>query len=213
MNNFLEHSLDRPIGELLELVQQRIMTRSTYFGVPTHKNPLDLWVYQEMIFELQPTVIIEIGNKFGGSTLALAHMLDILNKGRIIAVDIDHSKLHTQAKQHPRISFLEAAGLDAFKQVEQMISSDDQVLVIEDSSHTFDNTLEILRKYSSLVSSGSYLIVEDSICHHGLDVGPKPGPYEAIEVFCAENGKFTPDRMREDFLVTWNPTGFLKRIS
>ena len=213
MTDYLEDSLDRPIGELLKLVQDRIMTRSTYFGVPTHKNPMDLWVYQEIIFEVQPTVIIEIGNKFGGSTLALAHMLDVLDKGRIIALDIDHSKLHVSSSAHPRISFIEAAGLNAHAQVTQMISKDDRVLIIEDSSHTFDNTLAILRKYSRLVTLGSYLIVEDSICHHGLKVGPKPGPYEAIESFCMENEQFISDRNKEDFLITWNPKGFLKRVS
>ena len=59
--------------------------------------------------------------------------------------------------------------------------------MIEDSSHTYDNTLAVLRTYSGLTQVGDYFIVEDSICHHGLEVGPSPGPYEAIEAFVAEN--------------------------
>lgn len=213
MPHYIEDSLERPVSELLDVIQQRIMLHTTYFGVRTHKNPLDVWVYQEIIHALKPSVIIEIGNKFGGSTLALAHMLDVLNTGQVIAVDIDHSRLHESVLTHPRITFIEAPALDAFAQVQAMLSPRDTVLVIEDSSHTYDHTLAVLRKYSTLVTQDSYLIVEDSICHHGVNVGPSPGPYEAIETFCAETSSFMIERAREDFWVTWNPKGFLKRIS
>jgi cephalosporin hydroxylase len=53
------------------------------------------------------------------------------------------------------------------------------------------------------------MIVEDSICNHGLPWIPMPGPYEAIDHFLKINADFEIDRSREDFLVTWNPTGFL----
>jgi len=72
--------------------------------------------------------------------------------------------------------------------------------------------LNILRTYSSLVPSGGYFIVEDGICHHGLDTGPNPGPYEAIATFVAEHPEFVSDRDREPFGITWNPTGYLKRV-
>ena len=58
----------------------------------------------------------------------------------------------------------------------------------------------------------AYLIVEDGICHHGLDEGPAPGPYEAVETFLSEQDAFVLDRSRENFLITWNPKGFLKRV-
>jgi len=70
-----------------------------------------------------------------------------------------------------------------------------------------------LRSYSVLIKPGDYLIVEDSICHHGLSVGPEPGPYEAIETFVNENSDFEIDRSRESFLITWNPKGYLRRRS
>jgi hypothetical protein len=44
------------------------------------------------------------------------------------------------------------------------------------------------------VPVGGYFIVEDTICHHGLDVGPKPGPYEAVDAFLAERAQFERDR-------------------
>lgn len=213
MNTFLENSLDLPLGEVLEIIQNRIMTQSHYFGIQTHKNPMDMWVYQEIIIEVKPTVIIEIGNKFGGSTLAFAHLLDNLNRGRIIAIDIDQSRVHKCARSHPRIDWIEQPAVAAYEQAKSLINEDDIVLVIEDSSHTYKHTLDVLKHYSPLVSNGSYFIVEDSICHHGLSVGPNPGPYEAINTFCGESSHFEIDRSRESFLITWNPTGFLKRIN
>ncbi|WP_205127274.1 MULTISPECIES: CmcI family methyltransferase [unclassified Okeania] len=69
----------------------------------------------------------------------------------------------------------------------------------------------MLRTYSTLIKTGDYFIVEDGICHHGLPVGPKSGPYEAIEAFVNENSDFEIDRGRESFLITWNPKGYLRR--
>lgn len=207
----LEHSLDLPLSRVLALVQDRIMTGTTYFGVPTNKNPMDAWVYQELVHELQPDVIVEIGNKFGGSALYLAHLCDQLGKGRVIGLDVNPARLHPTAKAHPRIEFLHAGGAEGIGLVRERIAPGERVLVIEDSAHTFDHTLAVLRLYSPLVAPGGYFIVEDSICHHGLDVGPSPGPYEAIEAFLAENPDFESDRARERFLLTWNPKGFLRR--
>ena len=208
----LESSLTMPLGDVLEVMQKRIIDgRTTYFGVPTQKNPLDLWVYQEMLVARPPDVIIEIGNKYGGSALALAHLLDRLDRGRIIAIDIDHRPVHPAARAHPRITFIEGDACALADQVKALVPAGAEVLVIEDSSHTYDNTLGVLHAYSELIQPGGYFIVEDSICHHGLDVGPSPGPFEAIETFVGRNPAFEIDRARESFLITWNPKGYLRR--
>ncbi|MFH1135979.1 MAG: CmcI family methyltransferase [Pseudomonadota bacterium] len=60
---------------------------------------------------------------------------------------------------------------------------------------------------------GGYIIVEDTICHHGLDVGPDPGPWEAVELFLANQCSFELDRSRESFVLTWNPKGYIRRCS
>jgi cephalosporin hydroxylase len=208
---FLEESEAVPLKDVLVAMQDRIVRKTSYFGVPTQKNPLDFWVYQELITARRPDVILEIGNKFGGSTLALAHLLDLVGHGRIIALDIDHSNLHATATRHPRIQFIEGDAVALAPQVKSLIADNEDVLVIEDSSHTYENTLAVLREYSALVKPGGYFVVEDSICHHGLDTGPKPGAYEAIEAFLAENENFGSDRGMESFVVTWNPRGFLLR--
>ena len=213
MSVYMEQNLDMPLSKVLQVIQDRIITKSTYFGIPTLKSPVDFWIYQEIIFETKPDVIIEIGNNCGGSTLALAHICDLLDRGRVIGLDISHGKVPDHVRKHPRITFIEGDACQSFDNVSKLISKEDMVLVIEDSAHTYDNTLRVLETYSVLIKPGCYFIVEDSICHHGLVVGPKPGPYEAIETFVNVNSDFEIDRSRESFLITWNPKGYLKRRS
>jgi cephalosporin hydroxylase len=209
----LEQSLDMTLREILPTMQQRIVSATTYFGVQTLKNPLDFWVYQELITRVRPDVIVEVGNRFGGSALALAHLCDLMGNGRIIGLDVDHDQLAPVTRAHPRIMLIEGDACASFPAVRAMIGPDEQVLVIEDSAHTFENTLNVLNTFSPLVKPGGYFIVEDSICHHGLAVGPDPGPFEAIEAFIAAGSDFVVDRDLESFLITWNPKGFLRRVS
>jgi cephalosporin hydroxylase len=213
MNNYMEDSLEMPLASILQKTQDRIINKTSYFGIKTLQSPNDFWVYQEIIYKTKPDVLIEIGNYFGGSTLALAHIFDAMGHGRIIGLDIDQTKIPELVTSHPRITLIEGDACQSYDQVKALISSDERVLIIEDSSHTYENTLNILRLYSRFIKPNGYFIVEDSICHHGLSVGPNPGPYEAVESFIEEGADFDIDREQESFLITWNPKGYLKRKS
>lgn len=211
-NQNLENSLEMRIGDLLPIMQSRLMNKSKYHGIETWKNPIDFWVYQEIIFDIRPDFIIEIGLHRGGSTLAFAHMLDRNNHGQVIGIDISLSLIDEQVGKHDRISLYEENPLKIFNKIKKTIPQKSKVIIIEDSSHEYENTLSILKMYGELVSKNSFFIVEDGICYHGLDIGPNPGPYEAVHQFVKENKSFIVDRSKEDFLITWNPCGFLKKI-
>ncbi|MFN8575842.1 MAG: CmcI family methyltransferase [Candidatus Sericytochromatia bacterium] len=215
--SFLEDNLETKVSDLLNLLQNQIIRNTTYFGIPTLKNPLDFWIYQEILYEVKPNIIIEIGNFRGGSTLALAHVLDNLNipNSKIIAVDLNHDTVHEPTRNHEKVHLIKSNALHCVDKVKALINQDDKVLVIEDSSHIYEETIEILRLYSPLVSIGSYFIVEDSIVDNGLKVNyikHNGGPYRAINEFIEENNNFEIDRKREKFILTWNPKGFLKRV-
>jgi cephalosporin hydroxylase len=215
----MESSLDLPIKDLLVHMQNRIVTDSTYFGVPTMKSPTDMWMYQEIIWEVKPDFIVEIGTWHGGSALAFAHIMDhIYGRGsfaKVITIDTSHDKVHDKVRLHPRIKFITGDALKYYFVVRNMIRESmvrPKVLVIEDSAHFYQNTLNVLNTYWPLVSMGSYFIVEDTICGHGLDIPPKPGPYEAVQEFIRMTDNFIIDKSKEAFLITWNPSGFLKRV-
>jgi len=208
----MEENLHRPLSEILPIIQDGIMKKSSYFGVKTLKNPADAWVYQEILFETQPDVIVEIGTNCGGSTLMLAHLCDLIGKGRVIGLDLSHATVPERVKTHPRITLIEGDACGKVGEIAALIAENERIMVIEDSSHTYGNTLNVLRTYAHFVTPGCYFIVEDSVCHHGLPEGPSPGPYEAIETFVGELSGFIIDREREHLVVTWNPKGFLKRL-
>jgi cephalosporin hydroxylase len=209
---FMEESLEWPLSRVLPIIQDRIMQGSKYHGIPTLKSPLDFWIYQEILWDTKPEVVIEIGNYRGGSILALAHLCDALGTGRIVGVDITHDAIDPRVRAHPRVTLLTGDACENLAAVERALGGASDVMVIEDSAHTYENTLNVLERYSPLVGTGKYFIVEDGICHHGLDVGPQPGPYEAIETFVGQNPNFVIDRTREAYGVTWNPKGYLKKV-
>ena len=62
------------IGQLLPIMQDRLMNKSKYHGIQTWKNPIDFWIYQEIIFDIKPDLIIEIGLHRGGSTRTCSHV-------------------------------------------------------------------------------------------------------------------------------------------
>jgi cephalosporin hydroxylase len=86
------------------------------------------------------------------------------------------------------------------------------VMVILDADHSRDHVLSELRVFAPLVTSGSYLIVEDTnINGHPVFEEFGPGPYEAVEEFFLENDDFEVDESCHLYYVTQNPRGYLKR--
>lgn len=185
---------------------------TSWMGVAARKCPLDLWVYQEILHELKPDVIVECGTLFGGSALFLASICDLLEKGRVITIDI---KEEEGRPAHPRITYLKGSSIaeDVVKKVREEVREGDVVLVLLDSDHGKEHVLAELRAYQELVSPGSYIIVEDT-CMNGHPVLPDsgPGPMEAVEEFLRENSDFVSDRSREAHYLTFNPKGYLKRL-
>jgi len=186
--------------------------QTTWMGIPTQKTPFDAWIFQEIIFETKPTVIIEIGNFSGGSAIFMAGILDLIGSGKILGVDVNHEMLNNV--HHERIEWIlgDAVEQTIFEKVKEKIEPQDKVMIIEDSSHQYDNSLKILELYAELVSKGCYFIVEDGICKEDyISDGPKPGPYEAIHEFLKTHKEFQIDHNREKFLLTYNPDGYLKK--
>jgi cephalosporin hydroxylase len=206
----IENNTNTPLSSLIRHWQNHTGV-STYFGVQAVKNPGDAWVYQEIVTSMQPDVIIEIGVKHGGGALMLAHLCDLLGKGRVIGVDITLELVHQRVLDHPRITLIQGDACEKVHDVRQLISPTDRVLIIEDSSHTYQNTINVLNLYSPLIRVGDYFIVEDSINYDGVFPNQDFGVANAITDFVAQ-GNFVSDRAREPYVITWNPRGFLRRI-
>ncbi len=182
-----------------------------WLGVRTDKNPLDLWIYQELLHELRPDLIVETGTAFGGSALYLASICDLLGHGRVVTVDIIEQE---GRPEHPRIEYLTGSSIapELVEEVRRRTQPGGTTMVVLDSDHKRNHVLEELRLYAPLVTPGSYLVVEDTILN-GHPVSPEfgPGPMEAVEAFLASNDEFGVDRRREKLYLTFNRKGYLRR--
>ncbi len=180
-----------------------------WLGTPLQKNPMDLWIYQEMLHELKPDVVVECGTYKGGTAFYLARLMDLLGKGRVVTIDIER---HPDLPQHPRITYLlgSSTAPAVVAQVRGSIKPGETVLVLLDSDHSMRHVLDELRLYNGLVTPGSYLVVEDTH-FNGHPILPKhgPGPMEALDQFLKENQDFEIDTARQKLMFTFNPRGYL----
>lgn len=184
---------------------------TTYRGVTTWKCPLDLWVYQEIIYELRPDLIVETGTAYGGSALFLADLCETMGHGRVVTIDIRDRAAEVE---HPRLTKLIGSSADPGIRdlVKTAVPTEGPVLVILDSDHSSNHVRAELDLWCDLVTPGSYLIVEDTNLN-GNPVYPGfgPGPAEAADAFLSERTDFIVDTTRENLLLTWNPGGYLRR--
>lgn len=187
--------------------------RNTRFlGHDVLKCPLDLWLYQEILHELRPAVIVETGTAFGGSALYLASICDVLDRGRVVTIDVED---RPKRPVHPRITYLRGSSVDrdVVARVRREVGDESPVLVLLDSDHRRDHVLAELEAYAPLVTRGSYVIVEDTNLNgHPVEPDYGPGPMEAARAFLAGHAEFAHDAAMDKFLLTFNPRGYLKRI-
>jgi len=185
-----------------------VFDKVSWMGVPFHKNVMDAWIYQELIFKIKPDVIVEIGSENGGSTLYFAHLLDCIGKGKVISVDVSRA---SYSVKHDRV--LEITGHSSTEWVIEKVSElckDKIVFINQDGGHSEDQVLRDLTNYSSLISIGSYFIIEDTLLYPYA--GLKEGPLVAINKFLETNHNFVIDLECERYILTANPSGYLRRI-
>jgi cephalosporin hydroxylase len=190
-----------------------------WLGVQVAKCPLDLWIYQEILFETRPDVLVETGSAYGGSALYFASLFDLLGKGRVVSIDIEPNP---QRPRHDRISYLTGSSTsdEIVGVVRELLAASaaaapsHTVMVCLDSDHSKAHVLRELELYSGMVTPGSYLVVEDTnVNGHPVEPDFGEGPMEAVEEFLAEHPEFSVDRSREKLYLTFNPKGFLRRAA
>lgn len=183
----------------------------SWMGFHTLKCPMDMWTYQEILFDTTPDVIVECGTRFGGSAAYMAALCDMLDRGRIVTIDID---ARDGRPVHPRIRYVHGSSVDPaiVQAVRDDIRPDERVMVILDSDHARDHVAAELDAWCGLVTRGCYLVVEDTNVN-GNPVDPRhgPGPMEAAQNFLASHPEYRVDVARERFMLTMNPSGWLLR--
>lgn len=194
------------------LAKTNDFANTTWLGKPIWQNTLDLWVIQETIWEVQPELLIECGTNRGGSAYYFAQLFDLMGKGRVLTIDIE--KMHDLS--HPRIDFVigDSASEAIVEKTRQAVASaNGPVMVILDSDHSASHVRKELEAYSSYVSPGSFVLVQDGLVDV-LSLWPsaRPGPLVAIKDFLETHPEFEVDTERcEKFLISHHPMGWLRR--
>lgn len=198
----------------------------SWMGRPIIQYPQDMIAMQEIIWKLQPDLIIETGIAHGGSLIYYASLLELIGKGEIIGIDIDIRKHNREEiEKHPmfkRIKMIEGSSVsrETVDQVAALAEGKKTVLVSLDSNHTHEHVLQELEMYAPFVTRDSYLVVFDTIVEEMPDdyLPGRPwkqgdNPKTAVLEFLKSHTEFQIDKdIDNKLLISVGPDGYLKRV-
>lgn len=226
---------DRALEELTREWFARASARKysynfTWLGRPIIQFPQDIVALQEIVWSVQPDLIIETGIAHGGSLIFYASMLHLIGgNGEVLGIEVDiREQNRAEIVRHPlfhRIRMIEGSSVDpaVVRQVEDFVRARNRrhIMVVLDSLHTHEHVLAEMKLYSSFVTKGSYLVALDTIIEDmppGFSAdrpwGPGNSPRTAVEQFLKHNRRFEVDRAIPDkLLITVAPGGYLRCVS
>ncbi|MBL1210713.1 cephalosporin hydroxylase family protein [Geminocystis sp. GBBB08] len=217
---------------LREITRHKYAYHFTWMGRPIIQIPQDIVAMQEIIWSVQPDLIIETGIAHGGSLIFYASILELnaicggCQDAEVLGIDIDIREHNRQAiESHPmfkRISMIQGSSiaLDIIDQVKAKAEGKQKILVCLDSNHTHDHVLAELEAYAPLTSVGSYCVVFDTIVEDLPDEmfadrlwGVGNNPKTAVWEYLTTHPEFEIDKtIQHKLLITVAPDGYLKRV-
>jgi cephalosporin hydroxylase len=225
--------LKRATREWMNLANARKYSyHFTWLGRPVIQYPQDIVAMQELIWSVQPDLIVETGIAHGGSLILSASMLELNavcggpSDAIVIGIDID-IRAHNRAaiEAHPlfkRIRLIQGSSVapDVVAEVQRQAAEKQRVLVFLDSNHTHEHVAAELNAYAPLTSVGSYCVVFDTIIEELPPDAFVDRPWSrgnnamtAVRQFLATRTDFEADQHVDDkLLVSVAPSGYLKRV-
>lgn len=183
-----------------------------WLGASVLKGPADLWMYQEVIYDTKPDILIEAGTYKGGSAYYFASIFDLMNHGRVVTIDIID---FPERPKHDRITFL--LGLVHIRADSQVRPGSHQAGRAGDGGARLRSPqgacperaspVQRLRHGGELPGRGGY---QYQWTPRLPQLRPRAG--EAVEEFLRENHHFVPDKSRERSGISYYPNGWLKRV-
>lgn len=217
---------------IVEAQKRKYSYHFEWMGRPIIQYPQDIVVMQELIWRVQPDLIIETGIAHGGSLIFMSSMLELnaLCGGpadaRVLGVDIDIRAHNRKAiEDHPmakRIDMIQGSSIseETIAKVKAFASDKKKILISLDSNHTHDHVLAELQAYAPLTSVGSYCVVFDTVVEDmqadmfddrpwGLGDNPKTAVWEYLK----SHPEFEIDKSIDNkLMISVAPDGFLKRV-
>lgn len=217
---------------LREITPRKYAYNFKWLGRPIIQCPQDIVAMQELIWLVQPDLIIETGIAHGGSLIFSASMLELnaicggTQDAEVLGIDIDIRAHNREAiEAHPmikRISMIQGSSIEPqiISQVREKAKEKQKILIFLDSNHTHDHVLAELEAYAPLTSIGSYCVVFDTVIEDLPDdmFGDRPwgvgnNPKTAVWEYLKTHPEFEIDKsIQHKLLITVAPDGYLKRV-
>ncbi len=205
--------------------------RASWLGVQNQQDPSDAHLIQELIWQIKPDLIIDLGTNTGGSAMFFASIMNYYNKnGKILTIDAKSFDKNWYAGKslcktcvNPNNTFLWQNYVTFFKGfttddltvkvVKEFVKNASKVFISVDASHEPIQVYNDMNTYSKYVTIGSYMVIQDTKLDRIWRQFKIPiNAY--IDKFLQENSNFVMDRDLELlYFYTQHPKGYLKRIS
>ena len=210
-------------GWLLAANRAKYSYHFDWLGRPIIQYPQDIIAMQELIWQVKPDLVIEMGIAHGGSLifsaslLAQLDLIDAMEQGRpfsapgdvrrrVLGVDIDiraHNRVEIESHpMAPWIEMIEGSSTDSktVDQVWEFASRYKRILISLDSNHTHEHVLAELESYAPLTSVGSYCVVFDTVIDDlpedmfpDRPWGPGDNPKTAVHEYLKSHDEFVID--------------------
>ena len=183
------------------------------------KSPFDSMILVELLRELQPGTIIELGALAGGSALFLADQaraLDLQPRPQILSLELVMERMHptalaAQLDVERRLTFINCdltSDLPSLFSPELCKDLARPILVLEDAHVAVRESLTFFDR--NVLREGDYMIIEDTVDAEKL---------EALSDFLEatpEGTEYAVDTHLCDYYgqnCCWNPNAYLRKMS
>ena len=130
-----------------------VWKKTTWMGATCWKWIGDMWNYQEILFDLKPSLVIEFGTAYGGSTLFFASVMRQIGEPfKVLSVDIYHGPLDPAARCDSDVLFVESGStVPAIAEHIQRLKSEfpGKIFAILDSDHSMNHVLAEMKLFAA----------------------------------------------------------------
>ena len=193
----------------------------SWLGRPIIQLPEDMIRTQEVLFSVRPDVVIETGVAHGGSLIYYASLCKVMERGRVIGIDIEIRPPNRQAIEahelSPLITLIEGSSTapEIVAKAHSLVRPGETVLIILDSNHTKQHVAAELEAYADLVTPGSYIVATDGSMKDLYDV-PRGRPEWSADHPAAVAAEFVtrhPDFVMEQPAWPFNESELTENVT
>ena len=204
----MEHKLSYNFIKSIHYAKMNITQKKgiNWKGASLSKDPLSLSMYIQLLQEIKPKTIIEIGAWEGASAKWYYDTLQSLGVScKIYSYDISLDNIKINDTDD-----IEFRTMDSNNIEETMVLPDNierPLLFIEDAHVNVNGVLKFINPF---IKEGDYVIIEDTMKSIAVE-----GVYDDLEKFMTNNKDYLVDSYYTDMFgynVTWHCNGIFRRM-